>query len=52
MRITSLVENSRLPHRPDLQAEHGVSLHVQHGDLSLAFLAALRQPRRVGPHHL
>ncbi len=37
MRITTLVENSRLPDRPDLTAEHGVSLHVQHGDLSLLF---------------
>jgi len=37
MRITSLIENSRLPDRPDLVAEHGVSLHVQHGDTSLLF---------------
>jgi 7,8-dihydropterin-6-yl-methyl-4-(beta-D-ribofuranosyl)aminobenzene 5'-phosphate synthase len=37
MRITSLMENSRLPNRPDLQAEHGVSLHVQHGDTALLF---------------
>lgn len=37
MRITSLLENSRLPDRPDLVVEHGVSLHVQHGDTSLLF---------------
>lgn len=37
MRITSLVENNRLPDRPDLLAEHGVSLHVQHAGTSLLF---------------
>jgi 7,8-dihydropterin-6-yl-methyl-4-(beta-D-ribofuranosyl)aminobenzene 5'-phosphate synthase len=37
IRITSLIENSRLEDRPDLVAEHGVSLHIQHGDTSLLF---------------
>ena len=30
MIITSLVENERLQSRPELRAEHGVSIHVQH----------------------
>jgi len=37
IRITTLIENSRLEDRPDLVAEHGVSLHVQFDDTSLIF---------------
>jgi 7,8-dihydropterin-6-yl-methyl-4-(beta-D-ribofuranosyl)aminobenzene 5'-phosphate synthase len=37
MIITTLVENTRLQNRPDLIAEHGLSLHIQHNDMHLLF---------------
>ena len=37
MRITALVENSRLEGREDLTAEHGLSLHIRCGDQQILF---------------
>ncbi|MFC2082104.1 MBL fold metallo-hydrolase [Bacteroidota bacterium] len=37
MRITALVENTRLDDRKDLSVEHGLSLHIQRGDKKILF---------------
>ncbi|MBN1895249.1 MBL fold metallo-hydrolase [bacterium] len=37
MRITSLIENTRLKDRKDLKAEHGLSLHVYRGNQQILF---------------
>lgn len=37
MKITTLVENTKPPGRRDLQAEFGLSLHIEHGDAKILF---------------
>ena len=37
MRVTVLVENTRLGDRSDLQAEHGLSLHIEHQGQQILF---------------
>jgi 7,8-dihydropterin-6-yl-methyl-4-(beta-D-ribofuranosyl)aminobenzene 5'-phosphate synthase len=37
MRVTSLIENSRVEGRPDLEAEFGLSVHVEANDTTVLF---------------
>ena len=37
MKITTLIENHTNDATPDLTAEHGLSLHIEHGGLSILF---------------
>lgn len=37
MKITTLIENHTNDAAPDLTAEHGLSLHIEHGGLSILF---------------
>jgi 7,8-dihydropterin-6-yl-methyl-4-(beta-D-ribofuranosyl)aminobenzene 5'-phosphate synthase len=37
MKVTVLVENTRLEHRSDLQAEHGLSLHIERQGQQILF---------------
>ena len=37
MKITTLIENHTSDATPDLTAEHGLSLHIEHGGLSILF---------------
>ena len=37
MRVTALIENSRLEGRDDLDAEFGLSLHIEHGGRQILF---------------
>ena len=37
MRVTALIENSRLEGRDDLEAEFGLSLHIEHGGKQILF---------------
>ena len=37
MRVSALVENSRLEDRDDLQPEFGLSMHIEHGGTTILF---------------
>jgi len=43
MQVIALLENTRLAGRKDLVAEHGLSLHIQHGGKQILFDTGLSE---------